>query len=139
MQRDDLGTLIVMNSQQVDDLPWVDSGKGPGVKQKTLWQSGSVMLGLMRIEPGSINPVHTHEHAQHHILVTHGSAHMMGKPVDAGSYVYVPPGTAHGVTDIGPEGITFFYTYRPVEGDKPREALRSQHPAVSDAQAAVAF
>lgn len=138
MERNDLGSLIVLAADQVDDLPWQPLGEDPGVTQKLLWVSGPVRLGLMRIEPGHSNPVHVHSDAQHHILVTQGSATMLGIRVDAGSYVYVPPGTPHGVTDVGPDGITFFYTFRPI-GDEPQEEDRGRHPAVSDAEAAVAF
>ena len=120
-------------------MPWRQMGDDPGVTQKLLWRSGAVRLGLMRVAPGSVNPVHVHDHAQHHILVTQGEGHMLGRKVDAGSYVYVPPGIPHGVTDVGPEGITFFYTFRPVTEPEPADELRGRHPAVSDAEAAVAF
>jgi quercetin dioxygenase-like cupin family protein len=140
MERDDLGELIVMTAADVEAQPWLQLGNEPGVTQKLLWHSGSVQLGLIRIEPGSENPVHTHSRAQHHILVTQGEATMVGKRMAAGAYVYVPPGTPHGVTEVGPEGVTFFYTYRPVTGAEPEEQQdRGRHPAVSDAQAAVAF
>jgi quercetin dioxygenase-like cupin family protein len=113
--RDDLGQLIVASSAEVDALPWQPLGNTPGVSHKVLWRSGDVVLGLIRLEPGAENPAHVHQGAHHHILVTHGSATMIGRPLDAGSYVYVPPGVAHEVVDVGPEGCTFFYTYRPVE------------------------
>ena len=139
MDRDDLGQLIVMSAAEVDDIPWKDHGSGPGVRQKTLWQSGPVLLGLMQMDRGTENPIHVHEVAQHHILVTQGEATMLGKVVGAGSYLYIPPGTPHGVTDVGPEGVTFFYTYRPITTESGHHSHRGHHPAVSDAQAAVAF
>ncbi|MDQ1248057.1 MAG: hypothetical protein QG597_2429 [Actinomycetota bacterium] len=139
MNRDDLGELIVLSSTEVEELPWLQLGDDPGVTQKLLWRSGAVRLGLMRVAPGSVNPVHTHPDAQHHILVTAGEATMVGRRLGVGSYLYVPPGVPHGVTDVGPEGVTFFYTFRPVTGDEPVEQQRGRHPAVSDAEAAVAF
>ena len=140
MDRDDLGELIAMSASDVEAMPWQQMGEDPGVTQKLLWRSGSVRLGLMRIEPGSENPIHTHATAQHHILVTQGEASMLGKRMSAGAYIYVPPGVPHGVTEVGPDGVTFFYTYRPVTGSEPEELQdRGRHPAVSDAQAAVAF
>lgn len=140
MSADDLGELIALTAAEVDERPWLPLGDDPGVTQKLLWQSGNVRLGLMRIDPGSVNPVHTHATAQHHILVTQGSATMVGKRMSAGGYVYVPPGVPHGVTDVGPDGVTFFYTYRPITADDTAEAEQhGRHPAVSDAEAAVAF
>ncbi|MFI0432492.1 MAG: cupin domain-containing protein [Candidatus Nanopelagicales bacterium] len=139
MPADDLGELIALTSAEVDERPWLPLGDDPGVTQKLLWQSGDVRLGLMRIAPGSINPVHTHAMAQHHILVTQGSATMVGRQLSAGSYVYVPPGVPHGVTHVGPEGVTFFYTFRPIAPAEPTSAEHGRHPAVSDAEAAVAF
>ena len=44
------------------------------------------------------------------------------------------------MTDVGPDGVTFFYTYRPITADDTAEAdQHGRHPAVSDAEAAVAF
>lgn len=139
MEQDDLGKLIVLSAADVAELPWQQMGDDPGVTQKLLWRSGAVRLGLMRVAAGSVNPVHTHVDAQHHILVTEGEATMVGHRLGAGSYLYVPPGVPHGVSDVGPDGVTFFYTYRPVTDDEPAEQQRGRHPAVSDAQAAVAF
>jgi quercetin dioxygenase-like cupin family protein len=139
MERDDLGELIVKSAADVEAMPWQQMGDDPGVQHKLLWRSGAVRLGLMRIEPGSVNQVHTHAKAQHHILITQGEARMLGQHLSAGAYVYVPPGTPHGVDEVGADGVTFFYTYRPVTDAEPAEELRGRHPAVSDAQAAVAF
>ena len=57
---------------------------------------------------------------------------MVGKRVDAGSYVYIPPGVAHAVDDVGPDGVEFFYTYRPVEVvEDPDNPLHEEHGAVA--------
>ncbi len=114
-RRDDLGHLVVLSKNEVDEKPWKPLGDLPGVTHKLLWRSGDVVLGLMRLEPGAENPAHVHQGAHHHILITQGSATMIGRPLDTGSYVYVPPGVPHEVVDVGPDGCTFFYTYRPVE------------------------
>ncbi len=120
--RDDLGQIIVQSAAEVEQLPWRPLGDTPGVSHKVLWRSGDVVLGMIRLEPGAENPAHVHQGAHHHILITQGGATMLGRPLDAGSYVYVPPGTAHEVVDVGPQGCTFFYTYRPVELPPPRVA-----------------
>ena len=123
--RDDLGRLIVLAASDVDALGWEPLRDLSGVSQKVLWQSGDVVIGLIRVEPGAEKPAHTHHGAHHHILVTQGSATMLGRQLDAGSYAYIPPDTPHEVVDVGPDGCTFFYTYRPLE----RRARGASHEA----------
>lgn len=137
--RDDLGELILLAGPDVDAIEWEPLGDDPALQHKVLWRSGSVVLGLIKVAPGGVNPAHVHEYAQHHILVTQGEATMVGKRLGVGSYAYIPPGVAHDVTDVGPDGVTFFYTYRPIEVRVEDRHLGHAHPAVSDAQAAVAF
>jgi quercetin dioxygenase-like cupin family protein len=115
MSRDDLGKLIVASGGDVDAMPWEDIASVPGVHTKTLWQSGDVTLGLMRVDQGAENPEHVHHAAHHHILVLEGGCTMVGRRLGPGSYVYIPPTVPHAVTDVGPGGCTFFYTYRPLE------------------------
>jgi quercetin dioxygenase-like cupin family protein len=55
------------------------------------------------------------------MFITRGSCVMLGERVDEGSYVYVPPGVAHAVDDVGPDGVEFFYTDRPVEVSAPHD------------------
>lgn len=114
-QRDDLGHLIMLAANEVDALEWTQLGDDPGVTYKVLWKSGSAVMGLLRFEPGGVEPEHTHQAAHHHLWVTQGEATIMGRPVGAGSYFYIPPGTAHGVDGVGPDGCTVFYSYRTVE------------------------
>jgi len=113
--RDDLGRLMVLEAQDVDALAWEPMPGQTGVFSKILWRSGDVAIGLIRVDAGAEKAAHVHHGAHHHILVVSGSATMVGQELAAGSYVYVPPGVVHEVTAVGPDGITFFYTYRPVE------------------------
>lgn len=129
--RDDLGRLIVQSAADIDAMQWEPLGS-PDVANKTLWRSGDIVLGLIRVAPGASKPEHTHHGAHHHILITKGSCVMVGKRVDAGSYVYIPPGVAHAVDDVGPDGVEFFYTYRPVEVvEDPDNPLHEEHGAVA--------
>ena len=114
IHRDDLGHLLIQTSADIDAMPWEPLGS-PGMEGKVLWRSGDVVLGLMRVAPGHEMEPHTHLGAHHHILMTQGSCRMMGREVSTGAYVYIPPGVAHGVSDVSADGCTFFYTYRPVE------------------------
>jgi hypothetical protein len=55
---------------------------------------------------------------------------MLGRRLGPGSYIYIPPTVAHAVTDVGPGGCTFFYTYRPLEHEPPASPLDSEHGGV---------
>lgn len=112
--RDDLGRLLVHDPAAIEAMAWESIGV-PGVAHKILWQSGDVVIGLIRVESGASKPEHVHHGAHHHIWVTRGSADMVGRTVTQGSYVYIPPGVPHAVDNVGPDGIEFFYTYRPLE------------------------
>ena len=113
--RNDLGKVLVRTSEELAATPWERLHGIDGATHKVLWQSGAVVIGLIRVEAGSGKPEHTHHGAHHHMLITSGSCVMLGQRVAAGSYVYVPPGVPHAVDDVGPEGVEFFYTHRPVE------------------------
>jgi mannose-6-phosphate isomerase-like protein (cupin superfamily) len=127
MNRDDLGKLIAVSGQDIEALPWEAVAEAPGVYRKTLWQSGDVTLGLMRVDEGHVNPEHVHHAAHHHILILDGECTMVGKRLGPGSYVYIPPTVPHAVTDVGPGGCTFFFTYRPLEHVHPQSPLDSEH------------
>jgi quercetin dioxygenase-like cupin family protein len=113
--RDDLGQALLRTAVDLAAEPWEDLHGIDGATHKVLWQSGDVVIGLIRVEAGSVKPEHTHLGAHHHMLITRGSCVMLGERVDEGSYIYVPPGVPHAVDDVGPDGVEFFYTYRPLE------------------------
>ncbi len=127
--RNDLGRVLVRTAAELDAEPWEELRGIEGATHKVLWQSGNTVIGLIRVEAGSVKPEHTHLGAHHHMLITRGSCVMLGRQVDEGSYVYVPAGVPHEVTDVGPEGVEFFYTYRPVEvGPAPDDEDFVAHP-----------
>lgn len=129
MTRDDLGRLIVATGSDIDGMEWEDVL--PGVRQKVLWRSGDTSLGLMKVDAGHENPEHAHHAAHHHILVLEGECTMLGKHVGPGSYVYIPPTVPHAVTEVGPDGCTFFYTYRPLEHGHNSSPLDSEYGGVT--------
>lgn len=112
--RNDLGHLLVRSAAEIDAMPWEPIGT-PGVEHKVLWQSGDVVIGLIRVAAGARKPEHVHLGAHHHIFLTHGVCDMVGRTVGSGSYVYIPPGVPHAVDNVGPDGCEFLYTYRPLE------------------------
>jgi quercetin dioxygenase-like cupin family protein len=127
--RDDLGRVLVRGSAELAALPWEELRGIEGATHKVLWQSGATVIGLIRVEAGSAKPEHTHHGAHHHMFITHGSCVMLGSRVDEGSYIYVPPGVPHAVDDVGPDGVEFFYTYRPVDvGPAPDDDDVVAHP-----------
>lgn len=127
-RRDDLGRLILLTAAEVDELSWKPLGDTPGVTHKVLWRSGDIVLGMVRLAPGAVNPAHVHQGAHHHFLVTEGSARVIDQELEAGSYAYIPPGVPHEVVAVGDAGCTLFYTYRPVEVP----ARRAQSPLDDD-------
>ncbi|HQR80249.1 MAG TPA: cupin domain-containing protein [Actinomycetota bacterium] len=130
MNRDDLGTLIAVSGEDIEAMPWEDDPTDAGVYRKTLWKSGPIVLGLMRVDEGSENPEHVHHAAHHHILILDGQCTIVGKRLGPGAYVYIPPTVPHGVTDVGPGGCTFFYTYRPMERVIAQSPLDDEHGGV---------
>jgi uncharacterized RmlC-like cupin family protein len=121
--RDDLGRLLVRRASDIATEAWENLRDVPGVWQKILWRSGDVTIGLIRVDPGAEKPAHVHHGAHHHIWMVSGECTMVGHRLDAGSYIYIPPGVEHEVSDVGPDGCVFFYTYRPLElsaaGEQP--------------------
>ncbi|MFN8126054.1 MAG: cupin domain-containing protein [Candidatus Nanopelagicales bacterium] len=115
MERNDLGHVIAATATDIDAMDWIADPDRPGVRHKVLWQSGATVLGLMEIAPGGVNPEHTHHGAHHHILILSGNCTMLGRDMDEGSYLYIPPGVPHEAANTGDAPCTFFYTYRPVE------------------------
>jgi len=126
--RDDLGRVVVRTADAMAAMPWEPLPGLPGATHKVLWQSGDVVIGMIRVEAGSAKPEHTHHGAHHHMFITHGSCTMLGRHVEEGAYVYVPPGVAHAVDDVGPDGVEFFYTYRPLEVGAPETEKVVAHP-----------
>jgi quercetin dioxygenase-like cupin family protein len=112
--RDDAGKLLILDTEQVDAIPWEPLRDLDGVYHKVLWRSGDAVIGLMRVTAGKSEPRHVHFHAHHHIWVVAGSGTIAGRAVSGGSYAYIPPGVEHGISDVGPSGCTVFYSYRPV-------------------------
>jgi mannose-6-phosphate isomerase-like protein (cupin superfamily) len=82
------------------------------VRTTDLWRLGEAHDALIAYDPGSGTPGGPHSGA-HHIWVVSGSASIAGRRVLAGSHIYVPPGTSHPVTDVGPEGCTMLQVHRP--------------------------
>ncbi len=107
--------VLILDTAEIDRLPWKAVPGCVGVRTTELWRSGDVHDVLIAYEPGGETPGPPHPGAHHHIWVIAGSASIAGRRVVAGSYVYVPPGTTHRIAEAGPEGCTLLQMHRPVE------------------------
>jgi Mannose-6-phosphate isomerase len=106
-----LDAVTVVDKTVIDEKAWEPLRGLKGVNQKVLCNSGRMIAGLVRVEPGAEEPGHVHHDAEHHVYVLDGSARIAGKDVSAGGFVFVPAGVQHATTEVGPEGCTFFYTF----------------------------
>ena len=117
--REALETLYFADAQQIDELPWTQVPRCPGVHEKTLWRFGDFVVALIRYQPNATTPGVPHLAAHHHIWVVSGAAEVAGRLLVAGSYVHVPSGARHPVEDVGDEACTILQMHRP---HPPREA-----------------
>jgi mannose-6-phosphate isomerase-like protein (cupin superfamily) len=99
-------------------LTWDRLEPFEGVDYKLLWRSGKSVAGLMRVAPGAEVSPHAHVRSHHHLWVLEGEADMVGdgERVGPGTYVHIPAGVEHGITDVGPDGCTVVYLYLRDEG-----------------------
>jgi quercetin dioxygenase-like cupin family protein len=114
-----LDLLFTIDAKQIDQLPWAPVPGCVGVDQKILWRFGDFVQALIRYEPGGSSRGEPHLAAHHHIWVVSGAATIGGRHLEAPSYLHVPPGVAHGVRDVEPEGCVLLQMHRP---HPPREA-----------------
>ncbi|MEV4709416.1 cupin domain-containing protein [Actinoplanes sp. NPDC049316] len=105
--------LVTLDPAEIDQLPWWPVPDCAGVVAKDLWRAGDLHDALISYEPGSATPGRPHPTAHHHIWVVSGSASIAGRPVVAGSYLYVPPGTDHPIA-AGAGGCLLLQMHRPL-------------------------
>jgi uncharacterized RmlC-like cupin family protein len=101
---------VVFTAAAVDELPWERLHGLEHVQYKLLWRASGSTAGVMRVDPGANLDAHVHQTAHHHVWVLDGSFTILGRAVGAGSYVHVPAGVEHGITDAV-SGCTFVYLY----------------------------
>lgn len=65
-----------------------------GVTLTPLKMDGGAGTFLMRYEPGSRSPAHTHPDGEE-IYVVSGHGRLNELPIQAGDFIYTPPGEAH--------------------------------------------
>jgi hypothetical protein len=107
------GALNTLDANEIDQLPWRPVTGCRGVFAKELWRSGDSVHALIRLEAGSRTPGRPHVGAHHHIWVVSGEISIAGRPLAAGSYVYVPAGVAHPLDHVGTAGCTLLQMHQP--------------------------
>ncbi|KUL23533.1 cupin domain-containing protein [Actinoplanes awajinensis] len=105
--------LTMLDSAEIDRLPWWPVPGCPGVAAKDLWSAGDQHDALISYRPGCCTPGRPHLTAHQHIWVVAGSAMIAGRTAAAGSYLHVPPRTAHPIT-AGPQGCLLLQIHRPL-------------------------
>jgi len=102
---------LVLDPAAIEQLPWRRMHGHREVFTRLLWQQGESLAGIIRLEPGEELPSHAHSHAEHHAWVLAGTGRMLDVALGPGSYVHVPAGLEHAVTDVGQDGLTMLYLF----------------------------
>jgi len=99
-----------VKTAQMEWKPLVESGVDTtGISVKTLrvdTATGRAPVFLLRFEPGASYPYHNHP-AGEELFVLSGSCVIEGTTVEAGDYLYTPPGSKHAVRS--PTGCTILF------------------------------
>jgi quercetin dioxygenase-like cupin family protein len=102
---------VVLTSASIEELPWERLHGLEHVQYKLLWRASRSTAGVMRVDAGASLDAHVHQTAHHHVWVLDGRFTIVGRSVAAGSYVHVPAGVEHGITEVSAEGCMFLYLY----------------------------
>lgn len=89
----------------------------------TLFESERVLLGVNCLEPGQVQPVHTHAGQDKAYLVQEGRGMFtVGEDTfeaGAGAVVWAQAGTPHGVENRGTERLVLVVAIAPSPGSRP--------------------
>jgi hypothetical protein len=112
----DRESLVVLRPRDIAVRDWHPVPGCPGVDYTELWRRGDFVHSLVRYQPESRTPGRPHMAAYHHLWIISGTAAVAGRYVTAGSYLVVPPGVAHTVSDVGADGCLMLQVHRPMDG-----------------------
>ena len=83
----------------------------------TLWQGEHVMVGMNCLDPGQVQPVHSHDGADKFYFVLAGTGEFTigaeRKTVEAGLLVVAPASIPHGVTNVGNTRLSLLVAIAP--------------------------
>lgn len=108
-------TLFMVPRHRVTELAWDLVPSDGGVQHRVLFQDGRSVAGLLRLHPGAGEVKHLHVDGEHHLWVLEGLVSVDDTSLPAGSYLHVPAGLLHRVTDAG-GGSLLFYVF---SGSRP--------------------
>jgi len=76
-----------------------------------LWHDHESIAGILDLAPGASLPERAHIHAHHDVSVLDGECRIVGTALTAGSFVHIPGGVDHAISDVGPSGCRLLYLY----------------------------
>ena len=109
---------VVISESDVARDSWDDTIKGV-LGFRTLFSAGTtatqaLTAGVADLNAGGWLGLHRHTPAEiYYIVQGHGTVTLDGAdyPVSAGTAVYIPGGTEHGIRNTGPTPLRFFYAF----------------------------
>lgn len=112
-----LKPLVISESDVARDS-WDDPAKGV-LGFRTLFSGGitatqALTAGIADLNGGDWLGLHRHTPAEiYYVLEGHGTVTLDGDdyPVSAGTAVYIPGDTEHGIRNVGPAPLRFFYAF----------------------------
>ena len=101
-----------MHMLKVSEAPVNRRGGQESFLMLTKGQFGSHHLTVTWVEggPGSEQPVHAHEQEQVYLVISGRGIMLVGdeeQDVEAGTLIFVPPGSRHCIRNPGPETLVF--------------------------------
>lgn len=101
-------TLFMVPPARAAELPWdVVPGDG-GVQHRVLFEDGRTVAGLLRFHAGAEELKHIHVDGEHHLWVLEGGVTVDDTFLPSGSYLHVPAGLMHRVSDPGGGSLLFY-------------------------------
>lgn len=101
-------TLFMVPRARVAELAWEAVPSDGGVQHRALYQDDHTVAGLLRLHPGAGEVKHLHVDGEHHVWVLDGSVSIDDTFLPAGSYLHVPSGLLHRMTDAGGGSLLFY-------------------------------
>ncbi|MBZ4418039.1 cupin domain-containing protein [Myxococcus sp. RHSTA-1-4] len=108
------GTFIALPPVHTDRIPWVPMGR-PGFSFKPLrfFHDDSGWMYLLRVEPGTLVPLHRHTGEVHgYNLAGQRKLIDTGEVIGPGTYVYEPAGNVDSWMAVGDEPVILHITVR---------------------------
>jgi len=111
-------SLLVRHADEIPDEQWNDPRRG-GASWRTFFSrdvtpTTALTTGVSTVPPGQALAPHRHEIVESYFFIHgHGVLALGGDEykVGAGSAVYIPPLTVHGVRNTGSTTLQFFYVF----------------------------